>query len=279
MAALPNGPDDKRRNSSGDPEEFRATLTEHLEELRDRIVRSLFILCAGWVLGWFAEPFIYSAIEGMVEHNVRMTLPQGVAYTPAFRDIKDPFMLQLKLSFMIGLIPVFPLIVLQVWGFVSPGLKPSERKPFRVLAPLSVLLFTIGASFAWFIMPAAIRWFAGYLTNYQGTSVMQEPGVMVFFLMKMMLAFGIGFQLPLIVYALGALGLLSAKTLMQYWRQSSVVIFIASAVLTPSNDAFSMLMMAVPLCILFIISVYAVKLTQRKRARQEEADVYSEDLE
>lgn len=91
---------------------------------------------------------------------------------------------------------------------------------------------------------------------------------MVFFVLKMMLAFGIGFQLPLIVYILGALNLLTAETLVQYWRQAATVIFLGSAILTPSNDAFSMLMMAVPLVILFLVSVFAVKVVQGKNRKK-----------
>jgi sec-independent protein translocase protein TatC len=182
--------------------------------------------------------------------------------------------LQLRLSFAIGLIPATPLVILQLWGFVAPGLKERERRPFRVLAPFSILLFLLGAGFCWLILPAALQWFGSYLANYKDTSLIQSPSTMIFFIAKMMLAFGIGFELPLVVYALGALGLLSSETLIKYWRQATVFIFIAAATLTPSNDAFSMLMMAIPLCILFLISVYAVKFTQRKRKKQEE-DVYA----
>jgi sec-independent protein translocase protein TatC len=94
---------------------------------------------------------------------------------------------------------------------------------------------------------------------------------MLGFCLKMMLAFGIGFQLPLIVYALGAMNLLSAETLVKHWRHASVVIFVIAAALTPSNDAFSMLMMAIPLVILFMISVWAVKLTQGRKKRAQDA--------
>ena len=86
---------------------------------------------------------------------------------------------------------------------------------------------------------------------------------MVFFILKMMLAFGIGFQLPLLVFVLGKLGLVGPDTMVQYWRQATALIFVASAILTPSSDAFSMLMMAVPLTLLFLLSIMAVRITTR----------------
>jgi sec-independent protein translocase protein TatC len=228
------------------------------------------LLVGGWVIGWFIQKPLYDLLMQMIERNIRIGAGPSVHFEEAFRNATEAFMLSLKLSFMIGLVLVFPFIVLQVWAFIAPGLKPSERKPFARLAPLSLLLFFIGAGFCWLVLPAAIRWFASFLTQFPGTGLIQEPGAMVFFVLKMMMAFGIGFQLPIAVYALGALNLLTAETLIKHWRQASIVIFIASAVITPSADAFSMLMMAVPLILLFMISVFAVKVTQRKRARADE---------
>ncbi len=253
-----------KRNSSDDPEEFRATLGEHLEELRDRLVRILLIVTVGWVLGWFLEPYVYEQLS----HLVRQSIPAWVRNDPrlfqeAFLNMADPFMLQLKLSFMLGLGITLPFLVLQLWGFVAPGLKASERKPLRVIAPFSVLLFATGMFFCWLILPSAFNWFFTFLGNYPGTVLNQEPGTMVFFILKMMMAFGIGFQLPLFVFVAGKIGLVGPDTLVQYWRQATVLIFGLSAILTPSSDAFSMLMMAVPLSLLFVLSVMAVKFTTR----------------
>jgi sec-independent protein translocase protein TatC len=258
------------RNSSDDPEEFRATLVEHLDELRTRIVRIVWMLVIGWIVGWnVLQPWASKWIDNMVASSVEPVLrAKHIDYKIVWHNATEPFMFMLKFSFMLGFIVVFPFALLQVWGFVSPALKPNEKKPFKILAPFSVVLFVVGASFAWWVTPSALRWFASYVENFPGTSLFQEAGVMTFFVLKMLLAFGLAFQLPVIVYALGAIGLLQAKTLMKYWRQSTVAIFVISAVLTPSNDAFTMLMMALPMCVLFMISVYAVKFTQRNKKRR-----------
>jgi sec-independent protein translocase protein TatC len=272
MAALLKRPrkEDNKRNSLGDPEEFRLTLVEHLEELRDRLIKSICLLVAGTIAGWFLEKPLYDFLNKMVETAINPVLPPGVKYIEAFFSATAPLMLKLKLSFVIGLVISFPFLVLQLWAFIAPGLKASEQRPFRKLAPLSFLLFVIGASFAWFMMPATLSFFAQFLDQFPGTDLVQEAGSLAFFVLKMMLAFGVAFQLPLVVYILGALELLSAETLIKYWRQVCVAIFFLSMVITPSQDPVSMTVMAVPLVILFLISAYAVKVSQRRKRRAEE---------
>jgi sec-independent protein translocase protein TatC len=265
------------RNSSDDPEEFRATLVEHLQELRDRVVRSVIALVIGWAIGWFFWERIYHVLDDRISPGIIKNLPKGSEYKIAFTNVTEAFMLQLKLSLLIGLILSVPFIVLQVWGFVAPGLKPEERKPFVRLAPYTVVLFATGVSFCWFILPYAFAWFTDYLKNYPGAALFQDPATVIFFSLKLMLAFGVGFQLPLVVWVLGALNILSAETLIKYWRQGATGIFIFAAVVTPSNDWFSMLMMAIPLTILFIISVYMVKFTQRKQKKAREAKEKAEN--
>jgi len=255
---------------TGDPDDFRLTLVEHLEELRDRIIRSLVIITVTWGIGWWAFPYCYAYLNGVVDHAIKPALPKGVEYKEVVLSVTDLFMLQFRLSFTIGLIIAFPFLVLQIWGFIAPALHPSERKPFARLAPISFLLFAMGAGFCWIIIPSALAWFASFSSAFKGIDINQTAGTMITFVLKMMLAFGVGFQLPLIVYALGALGLLSAETLIKYWRQAATFIFVASAILTPSNDAFSMLMMAIPMVILFMLSVYFVKLTQGRKKREAE---------
>ena len=161
MAILQRGPKNGTgRNSSGDPEEFRLTLVEHLEELRTRIVRVVTILAVAWVAGWYIEPWLYNFLNHMVDTAVKPQLPKGADFKEVFHNATDMFMLKLKLSFVIGLVMCFPFIILQLWGFIAPGLKTSEQQPFRRLAPLSLILFALGAGFAWFMMPAALSWFA-----------------------------------------------------------------------------------------------------------------------
>lgn len=258
----------KKRNASDDPEEFRASLSEHVVELRDRILRSVFLIAIGWAVGWFLEPPVYGSIQGLVNDAVqyyKISNPTA-DIKEAFPNLTMPFMFKLKLSFMIGLGLALPFVVLQIWGFVSPGLKASEKKPIKALAPMSVFLFALGCFFCWMILPTTFRWFISFLSEFPGAALYQEPGAMILFTVKMMLAFGIGFQLPLVVFLAGKLGIIGPDTLVHYWRQAVVFVFFASAVLTPSGDIFSMLMMAVPLTILMVASILAVRFTTRRQA-------------
>lgn len=262
MPAFPKlGLAKRPRNSSDDPEEFRLSVGEHLEELRARIMRMAVMLAVGFLAGWFLEPPIYQTFSSLVEQTVRSMMPQHIEYKEVFKNVTEPFMLKLKLAFYIGLILALPFMVTELWGFIKPGLKPSERRPLQLLAPISVVLFFIGAVVCWVILPSAFAWFLSYTTEFPDTAIYQEPGTLVFFILKMMLAFGIGFQLPIVVYFLAKIGLIGPNTLSRYWRQITVVVFFASAILTPSADMFSMLMMAIPLTLLFFVSVFAVKLT------------------
>ena len=255
-----------------DPDVVQASLVEHLEELRDRIVRSLLFIAVAWVAGWFLVPVFYGLINQVAQRSVVPNLPKGVEFKEVFSEATGPFVLQMKMSFSIGLFFAIPFVVRQIWGFVAPGLRPQEQEPFRKLAPWSIVLFLFGAGIAWIVLPPALIWLTGFMAMYPGADLFQGAGSLGYFFIKMMTAFGIAFQLPLIVYALGSIGLLTSQTLIKHWRHAATFIFIASAVITPSADPFSMLMMAVPMCLLFMGSVYAVKVVQGKREAQEAAE-------
>ncbi len=257
-----------RRNSSGDPEEFRMSLGDHFEELRSRVFRVAIVLAVLWVVGWYLEKPLYEFIENVVTKVVKeyqKTHPGFIFETP-FPDITKSFMLKLKLSFMIGLGIALPYLILEIWGFISPGLREKEKKPIKQLAPVSVFLFFLGSYFCWMILPQTFSWFMSYFEEFPGSSLFQEPGSMVFFTLKLILGFGIGFQLPLIIFIAAKVGLVAPETLKNYWRHAAVFVFFASAVLTPSNDIFTMLMMAVPLTILMMISIFLVQLTVKQQA-------------
>ncbi len=265
-------------SSEHNPEEFRLSIVGHLEELRTRVIRSLMFVIAGFCVGWWFFKPLFSLLTDRAAVAVNRTLqPLGQKYEEITLHMPDLFFLKFKFSAYIGLVIALPFIVLQIWAFIAPGLKPSEQKPFKRLAPLSLLLFCIGAFFCWMILPQAFSWFAEYIVEFQGVGIKQEVGSMAMLSLKSLLAFGLGFQLPLIVYVLGALNLLSAQTLMKYWRHSAVAIFFLAGAITPSNDPVSMLAIAIPMTGLFAVSVYAVKYTQR--GRPPEAFLWSEPEE
>ena len=232
-------------------------------------MRVLGVLIVAWIGGWFAVEPVYNYVNRVIERAVKSELGGETPYLTQFKDSTQPFMLLFKLSFFIALMVVLPFIVTQIWAFVAPALKENEQKPFKRLAPASAALFLLGAGLAWLIVPTTFAFFAGFAKNFPGTSIFQEAGSQVFLVMKMLLAFGVAFQLPIIVYGIGIAGLLSPEALLKYWRHAATGIFLLSAIITPSSDPISMMMMGVPLTILFIASVYAVKFTQRNRILDE----------
>ncbi len=253
-------PGNNDRSSSGEPEELRATWGEHLEELRIRLFRIAALLAVGLAIGWWLFPHVYTALDQMAKGS----MPKTVEMEVVFHTFTDAFFLQLKLAFYTGLILTLPFTVLQIWGFVAPGLRPQERRPFKAIAPISILLFALGCYLCWVCMPITIGWFAEFTLNFPGTKIMQDPQVMIFFIVKMMLAFGLCFQMPLVVYFLTRVGILTTKGLMRYWRQAVFAIFLISALITPSGDPFTMTVLAAPMTLLFFGSMGAARWSEKK---------------
>lgn len=233
--------------------ELRATFFEHLSELRTRIVWSISFIAVGWVVGYFLEPAAYAwatrpLIQALGKHTPQVQI--------AYRNFADPFLMQIKVGLFIGIGLAAPLITWQLWLFIAPGLNNNERKGIRFVAPLSVILFAIGVTFGCAILPACLRWFLNYLPR--GATLIQDPQVYILFLVKMLLAFGLAFELPVVVLFLAKIGLINAEMMWKYWRQGVVGISVVAMVLTPSNDAVTMLAMAFPMVILYFLSIFLI---------------------
>ncbi len=250
----------KRWNSSDDPEEFRATLGEHIDELRSRILRVVTALLVFGVAGWFIALPLYDKLQ----QTVFQSIPKWLEYREVFHSFTGPFMLQLRMAFVIGLMGALPYAIAQLWLFIKPGLRPNERRPIRILFPVSGTLFLMGCSVGWLMLHPTVVWFCSFFKDFRGSVLYQEQGTMVFLLVKLVFAFGVGFQLPVVTFFLTKVGIIENATLMRSWRHATVAIFILAMILTPSGDPFTMLAMAVPLTILFFGSILAVKLTTKK---------------
>lgn len=258
-----------RTSQPNEPDELRATLAEHLEELRGRIFRCAIAYLIGTAIGWVVYPKLYIALDAAVQKAVK---DSGVPVRWEFLGgAPAPFMLHFKMSMYVGLVLALPYMVWQLWLFIRPGLRESERKPLRRVVPISLVLFGIGAFLGWFILGPTIQWFLSFAaeTRY---GIVQDPYELLLFGLKMMLAFGIAFQMPLLVYFLARAGIVSPDFLWRYWRQSTVAVFTVSAIITPSGDPVSMLAMAIPLSVLFFGSVAAAKLSFARGDRVAELD-------
>jgi sec-independent protein translocase protein TatC len=248
--------------------EERQDLSEHLSELRVRIIRGAIYV----VIGMIVMYAIFPRLIGTLEAPIIEALRQIAAKRPpdqrqligsfVFHSFFEPFFLRLQISLISGIVVAAPFITAEVWGFVLPALTPKERSGAQVMGAFTVFLFLLGGGLAYFIMPQAVHWFLLYLGDYPGAILLQDPQDYILFLVKMVLAFGLVFQLPVVMMALAKFGVIRSSMLIKYWRYIIVGITTAAMIITPSNDPFSMIVMAVPLVILFFISIWLVKLVE-----------------
>lgn len=248
------------------------TLWEHLAELRTRLFRVAIAVAIGAVLGWFLYPYVLEILK----HPFNEVQPNQpfIATEPL-----QAFGLRIKMSGYIGIALAMPVIAWQVWRFVTPGLYPHEKKyaiPFTISA---IILFIGGAAVAFFILNPTLE----FLTTIGGSEI--EPfytaSSYVTLIIWMMIAFGVGFEFPVLLVALMMIGVLSPRRLLRWWRQAIVVIAIIAAVITPSGDPISMTALAVPMLLLYFLAIgvgaLVLKLRLRsKRKREEDSDALVE---
>ncbi|NMB02152.1 MAG: twin-arginine translocase subunit TatC [Firmicutes bacterium] len=230
------------------------TLVEHLAELRRRIIVSALTLMAGVVIG-----FYYSS--PIVEFLIR--LPGELVYLyPG-----EAFFVHLKVALVIGVIMSFPVVLYQTIRFVVPGLLEKEKRILYVGLPVALVLFIVGVGFAYkVILPLAYRFFLGFGT--ESLEPMISIGNYVSFVLSLVLPFGIVFQLPLVVLMLTSTGILSPRTLVHYRKYIVLVIFIVAAFMTPP-DVISQALMALPMLLLYEVSVFLSKIIVRKKQAKE----------
>jgi sec-independent protein translocase protein TatC len=245
-------------------------LVEHLAELRNRIIRSILYVVVGMVVTYNLYPTIFTILAYPLA-----PILNKVGGVLAITGIQDGFLLQMQVSFLSGLVVALPLVVLELWGFISPALTPEERKPVTYLAPFSVLLFIAGVAVAYASLPTAYGWMASYIPDIptvpgganganNAATLFQNAQQYLLLTVKILLGFGIAFQLPIILLFLARVGIINAGLMTTYWRHAVVIIATAAAILTPSNDPLTMLMMAVPMAGLYLLSIGLVRTFEPK---------------
>lgn len=230
-------------------------LMEHLDELRSRLIRAVLYLFGGSAISWFIYPhlfnlFIHPILPILAAHHIKLV----------FRHFTEGFFLQMQVSVISGFSLASPFLLWELWGFISPALTAQEKRPMRWVFPLALSLFAGGVTLAYFIMTKCVEWFLSYVPV--GVEMLQDLGVYLLFLVKMCLAFGLAFELPVLLMFLAKIGLVNSASMRQYWRQAVVGIMLGAAILTPSNDPFSMIMMAVPMGLLYLASIWLVKFVE-----------------
>ncbi len=202
------------------------------------------------------------SVEWVYDHPVATPLMSIV-----FRNFHEPFMVRFKISIIYGFILVMPFVVREFVLFVLPALTPQERRPLRLLTPISVLLLIFGVAVAYYTMFFAMHWFLSYLDDFpQPAVLMQDPNDYIVFFVKMIAAFGLAFQLPVVLMGGAFIGLITSKGLIKNWRWG-VIIAALGGLITPSNDLFSMALMSIPLLLLYAASIFLVRIVERMKAK------------
>lgn len=236
-------------------------LLSHIKELRKVLLISACAIAigtiGGWILSDLAYRFLAQPIAGISNVDFITTTPM------------EPVLVKLKISVVTGIVIALPIVLWQIWSFVLPALKKKEKKYLYLLVPFSILLFLGGAAFAYyFVLPAALKFmlFAG------GGAVQSTPFVTktsyLNFILTILLCFGLVFELPMVLLLLIGLGYLSPKTLVKNRKWAILIIVILVAILCPSPDLVTQLLMAGPMYALYEISIWIGYLMIRSKKKK-----------
>jgi len=231
------------------------TIVEHLEELRTRLLISL----AAFVV---AMLFSFLFVEPILQLLIR---PVGRV---VFLAPTEAFFVRLRVAALSGAFLSLPLVLYQVWRFVGVGLTPTERRSTLSLLPFSLALFVGGAAFAFFaILPVGVRFLLGYQT--ESLVPMISVGAYTSFATAFVLAFGLVFQLPIVILFLARIGVVTPASLVAGRRYALLGIVVLSAFLTPGGDVFSQALMAIPTYLLYEASIWIARAFAPRAPRQE----------
>lgn len=246
----------------GDEHE-RMTLVEHLAELRSRLFKAVIAVVVGGVICWIFYPQI---LDFLVQPYCDIAGGDCQLYVT---DPLEGFKTRLQISGYGGIALAMPVILWQVWRFITPGLYKHERRYAVPFVASAVTLFAMGAALAFWTLPKAL----GFLIDIGGSDLQEiySPTKYLTLIVYMMLAFGIGFEFPILLVFLQMAGLVTPEQLASFRRWAIVIIFILVAVLTPSGDPYSQIVLSVPMVLFYEAAIIIGKLMRRRRAKAEAA--------
>ena len=243
-------PEDKEDEEDDDEAEGNMSIIRHLEELRQRIIRSLIAVAAGSCIAYFH-------IEDIMRY---IALPTGRLY---YLQPAEAFFTYIKIAIFAGFLLALPIVFYQAWKFILPALTVRERTVIGLIVPASVLLFFAGLAFSFFlVLPAALQFFIGFST--ESLQPMFTLHQYFDFVLAFILPFGAVFELPLVILVFAKLGFISSKFLQSKQRIVIFMAFVIGAVISPTPDIFTQSMIALPLILLYEISYLIVRFVLRK---------------
>jgi len=257
-------------SDQGDPEPLPAMgFLDHLEELRRRIVYSIAAVALGFFACWWKVEKIYDIMQRPIMDALRNN---GMAEKLVYLNPTEPFNLYLKIAALAGLFLTSPFVLYQVWMFISPGLYRNEKRyvvPFMVS---TIALFSAGGYFGFKIVyPAALNFLISFGKQFQPMITIKEYTELF---LSIILGMGLIFEMPILVFFLALMGIVTAGWMWKNFRYSILIIFIVAAIVTPTTDILNMCIFAAPMIALYALSIgiaYFVHPTQRSARREKQA--------
>lgn len=250
--------------------EEKSPFTEHLSELRDRLIRSAIAIGIGFCSAYFFKEKLFEILTAPLikaigdDKNTQMI----------FTGLPEAFFTYLKVSLITGIVVSTPVLFYEFWMFISPGLYRDEKKYFLPIVLLSIIFFILGSSFGYFIaFPYGFQFFLEFSTD--SIHAMLSMKEYLSFSSTLLLAFGFIFELPLVLSFMARMGLVSVAFLQKNRKYAILIIFIVAAILTPGPDVISQLLMAGPLMVLYEIGIIGAKLFGKKPDSETEENIQS----
>jgi sec-independent protein translocase protein TatC len=250
------------------PEESMPAMSflEHLEELRRRIIYSLIAVAIGFFACWAYAERIYEIVQRPVMEALKHN---GMGERLGYLNPTEPFNLYLKTAFLAGLFAASPFVLYQVWMFISPGLYRHEKRYVLPFMSSTIILFLSGGYFGYkLVFPAALEFLIGYGKQFQPMITISEYSDLF---LTVIIGLGVVFELPILVFFLSLMGVVSPGWMWRNVRYSILVIFIIAAILTPTTDILNMCIFAAPMVALYLVSIGIAWLVhpKQRRARRE----------
>jgi sec-independent protein translocase protein TatC len=241
-------------------------LADHLRELRSRLAKSLIAIAIGMVVGWVFYDEVFGIVRAPFDAVVAAAAEAGRDVTLAFTGVVDPFVMQLKVAGVTGVLLASPVWLYQLWRFVTPGLRTNERRWGLGFVAVATPLFLAGAAMAYAVLPRGLDILLGF-TPENIENIVSVDRYLSFFL-RMLLVFGLGFLIPVLIVALNFAGVLTAAQLRAWWRWIVMGIVLFAAAATPTGDPFNLALLALPLLALMGLAWVVAWANDRRRSRR-----------
>ena len=245
-------------------------LTEHLRELRSRLVKSGIAIALGMVVGWIYYSQLFEWLSDPFMGAVDQAEAEGREVTLALTGVADPFVLQMQIAALAGVVLSAPVWLYRLWRFVTPGLHRNERRWAIGFVAVAFPLFLGGVALAYAVLPLGLQVLLGF-TPENVENIVSVDRYLSFFI-RTVLVFGVGFLVPLLLVLLNFAGVLSGRRLVSWWRWIIIGVILFAAVATPTGDPINLLLLAGPILLLVAVAVGISLLNDRRRARRRARD-------